>query len=196
MKSKIIVLTGLIVILGLLAGYQHSMAESASSDTEGRIGVVDIRRIFEEGRRTADYQQQTMSEREQVIQKLENLDREIGQLESRGQTLRPGSDEHLDTLRQMMEKQGQLEALKQFHEQESALKDQRWTENIYRDILAVTEEVAAAKGLVMVVEQGRVELPAANPNELMLTIRTHKILSTGGCIDITSEVMERMDTDL
>lgn len=195
MKSKLFAIVGLVGLL--LGGYGYVTADSGSNaDTAGMIGVVDMRQIFEQGRQTADYQHQTMQERERIIRNLEQLDSEIEQLHGRSQTLRPGSDDHLQALRQMMEKQARLEALQKFHEQEIALKDQRWTERLYRDILSVTEEIAAAKGLVLVLEKGRVELPSPSPNELMLTMRTHKVLYTGGCVDITAEVMERLDADL
>lgn len=194
MKNKLMAITALAGVL--LAGYSFVTAQSAEDETAGMIGMVDMRQIFEQGRRTAEYQKQTMAQREQIVGNLEALDEEIEQLQGRNKTLRPGSEEQLQALREMMEKQAQLEALSQFHEQEIALKDQRWTENLYRQILSVTEEIADAKGLVLVLEKGRAELPAQSPNELMLTIRTHKVLYSGGCVDITDEVMERLDAEL
>jgi Skp family chaperone for outer membrane proteins len=65
---------------------------------------------------------------------------------------------------------------------------------IYTDILRIVNEVAQQKGLDLVLEKNEPELLDSTPaNELMLTIRTHKVLYSGGCVDITDEVIARLD---
>ncbi|MHC4659415.1 MAG: hypothetical protein ACYS83_09625 [Planctomycetota bacterium] len=46
----------------------------------------------------------------------------------------------------------------------------------------------------MVIEKDEVEFPALSVDSAMLAIRTHKLLYSGGCQDITNEVMARIDT--
>ena len=48
----------------------------------------------------------------------------------------------------------------------------------------------------MVFEKYEPEFPFERPDELMLTIRTNKILySSSGCVDITDDVMARIDAN-
>ena len=49
------------------------------------------------------------------------------------------------------------------------------------------------KGLDLVFENSEPELSALNANELELIMGTHKLLYSGGCLDITDEVMTRLD---
>ena len=47
----------------------------------------------------------------------------------------------------------------------------------------------------MVVEKDEVEFPALSVDGAMLAIRTHKLLYSGGCLDITDEVMAWLDKE-
>ena len=42
-------------------------------------------------------------------------------------------------------------------------------------------------------EKDEVEFPTSSANELMLNIRTNKLLYSGGCMDITDEVIALLD---
>jgi Skp family chaperone for outer membrane proteins len=193
MKFKTSLLVLLIgVFLVLSAGYEHGFAQPGGSGS-GKIGVISVRQIFEQSKKNADYREQTGKEQQAIVADLEQLQAEIESSKARLNTLKPGSEDYLNAMKELMEKQAMLEAQKQYQEQRMGLKDQRWTEDLYKQILAVTQQVAAEKGLDLVLEQGRVEFPSASPNELMLTIRTHKLLYSEGCVDITDEVMARMD---
>jgi len=96
-------------------------------------------------------------------------------------------------LKELLEKQAKFEAQQQFYKQQIELKDKRWTEQLYKDILRETCEVAKQKGLDLVLERDEPELPALSAFDLMTIIRTHKLLYSGGCLDITEEVMGRID---
>jgi Skp family chaperone for outer membrane proteins len=60
-------------------------------------------------------------------------------------------------------------------------------------VIKATEEVAKEKNLDLVLERSEPDLPAANSNELTLTISTHKILYSSGCEDITDAVLAKVD---
>ena len=87
-----------------------------------------------------------------------------------------------------------MQAQQKFYEQQLELKDQRWTENLYRDILEATENVAKEKALTMVLENSAIDLPALNSQDLMMTIRTNKVLYSDGSLDISEDVMKRVDS--
>ena len=198
MKTKLAVVLGCLigaVVLPLGFGYKDSQAGSKADKPSSKIGVVSIRRIFQDCRRNAGYRQEAFAEQSRVIAELERLSKEIETGKAGLKTLKAGSNDHLTLMKEVLEKQAGLQAQQEFHKQQMVLRDQRWTEELYKDILRETGKVAEQKGLDLVFGTDEVELPAPSANELMLTIKTHKLLYSGGCLDITDEVMALLDAE-
>ena len=159
-----------------------------------KAGVVSIRKIFRDCKRSAKYRQESNAERQKIDAELTKLDNEIKAQQAGLKTLKIGSENYMAQVKEILEKQGSLKALQQFHKQQLAFKEQRITEDIYGDILRITGEVAKEKGLDWVFETSEPELPASSPTELELSMGMHKLLYGDGCLDITDEVMTRVDT--
>ncbi len=194
MDTKKMVLGGLIICAVVwFVGYESSWAEPEGQSAGVRIGVVSVRRIFQDCKRNVQYRQEASAEQESIIAELDKLEKELEAAQAGLKTFKTGSSEYLNLMKEILQKQAGLQAQREFAQQHFALKDQQWTEEIYKDILSMTGEVAIEKGLTLVLEDGDVELPAASANDLMLTIRTHKLLYSGGCVDITEEVMAKVD---
>jgi Skp family chaperone for outer membrane proteins len=200
MKTKLAILAGLISAIALLVNYAYSKANPVetkadkTASTPPKIGVVCIRRIFQDCKRNAKYKEQAVNEQEKAIAELEQLSKEIDNEKAGLRSLRTGSSDYMARVKEILEKQASLEAQREFRKQQLELQDQRWTETLYGDILRITGEVAKQKGLDMVFDKDEPELPSPTANELMLTIRTHKLIYSGGCVDVTADVIERLDT--
>jgi len=195
MKIKVMVLSGIIGVVLVFMGYECSRAESGADKGNLRIGVVSIQKIFANCTRSAKYDQEITTERIRLDAELEKLTKEIEAEKAGLKTLKPGSNGYLTQLQKMLEKQAELEARREFYNQQRELKYQRWLEELYEDILRATAAVAKENGLDLVFEKDEVEFPALNVNNAMLAIRTHKLLYSAGCSDITSEVTARIDTE-
>jgi Skp family chaperone for outer membrane proteins len=195
MKAKAMFLSCLIGAVVLFSGYQYSGAEPESVKPGPKIGVVSIRRIFQDCKRNVRYRQEATAEQEQIVAELDKLRKEIEAEEAGLRTLKAGSSDYLELMKGILEKQASLQARQEFHKQQLAMKDQRWTEQLYTDILRETGEVAKEKGLDIVFENDEPELPALSAQDLMMAIRTHKVLYSGGGLDITNEVMSRVDVE-
>lgn len=195
MRVKAIFLSSLIGVVFLFMGYQHSRAGPASDGTQPKIGVVGIRQIFQDCKRNARYRQEATAEQGKLITELDRLKKDIEFEEAGLKALKAGSSDYMDLMKSVLEKQASLQARQEYHKQQMALKDQRWTEQLYTAILRETAAVAKQKGLDIVLEKDEPELPALSAQELMMTIRTHNVLYSGGCLDITDEVMHRVDTE-
>lgn len=194
MKSKVFVFGSLVVLLFCLLTYEHTQAESGTNLSGSKVGIVSVLKIFQECEKNADYRQQATAEQERILSELEKLSKEIEADKAGLNTLKPGTDEHLELMKQILKKQGELEARREFAKQQLALKDQRWTVQIYKQIVSITQKIAEEKALDLVLEKGDIDtIDNSTTNELMLTIRTHKVLYSGGCLDITDEVMARLD---
>ena len=193
MNTRKMFLCGLLVLAVWFIGYESSWAAPEGVNSASKVGVVSVRRIFAECKRNVTYRQQALAEQEGLIAELDKLEKELEASQAGLRTFKLGSAEYMSLMQEILQKQASLQAQREFAKQRLALEDQRWTEQLYNDILAMTSDVAVAKGLEMVFESDDIELPAASANDLMLVIRTHKLLYSGGCLDITAEVMARVD---
>ncbi len=195
MKGKKIVFGSIIVSAILLAaGYESSGKESKPGNTTLKIGVVSIRSVFQDCKKSSEHQKKLGDEQNRIITELEKLSKEIEALKAELMTRKPGSSDYSKLMLQMMDKQAQLGARKEFHQQEIMLKDQQWTEQLYKDIIKSVEQVAKTKGLDIVLAKEELDFPSTNQTELMLAIRTNKLLFSADGLDITKEVVKLLNT--
>ncbi len=201
MKTKLLVAKPLAVscLIGAIVlsiGYQSGQAESNKDEeknTVWKIGVVSIRTIFQDCKRNVKYRKQAGLEEEQIIQELQQLTAEIKAAEAGLETRKRGTNDYLELAKELAQKRATLPLTQEIYEQRLATKDQQWTEKLYKDILQQTTELAKEKGIDLIFEKDEPEFPINSANELMLTIRTNKLLYSDGCINITNEVMARVD---
>lgn len=195
MKAKAVLFICVMSAVVLLMAYQHSQAGSESEAVGPKVGVVSIRRIFQDCKRNAKYREEAGVEQDKIVAELDKLRKEIEAEEVGLKALKVGSSDYMELMKGILEKQASLQARQEFHKKQLALKDQRWTEQLYTDILREAGEVAKQRGLDIVFANDEPEFPALSAQELMMAIRTHKVLYSGGCLDITEEVMNRVDKE-
>ncbi len=175
---------------------EKQVKSNVKTSEKAQAGVVSIRKIFRDCKKSAKYRQESNAERQRVQAELNKLDSEIKAQQAGLQTLKNGSENYMAQVKEVLEKQGSLKALEQFHKQQLAFKEQRVTEEIYKDILRITGAVAKQKGLDVVFEISAPEFPASSPTELELSMGMHKLLYSNGCVDITGEVMTVLDSGI
>jgi len=124
---------------------------------------------------------------------LERLTKELEADEAGLKTLKLGSPDHLKQYQQILEKRANLEAQREYYKQHRALKEKQRTEQLYKEILQITKDLAEQKGLDLVLEDDEPEFPVASAEELVMIINTHKVLYSAGCLDITGDVIARLD---
>ncbi len=195
MKIKLLVLSCLIGVIVLFIGYKSGEAKSSKDEERvvRKIGIVSMRTIFQDCKRNEKYRKQAELEQEQIVQELQQLSAEIKAAEAGLETRKRGTEDFLELAKELAQKRATLPLKQDYYEQKLAVKDQQWTEKIYKDVLLQTTEVAKQMELDMVFEKDEPEFPVNSANELMLAIRTNKLLYSEGCIDITNEVMARVD---
>ena len=197
MKIRMILLICLICVIVLAMGYQASTAKPKPQSQAGKpslnIGIVSILKIYQDCKRNGEYRKESAAERNKIEAKLNKLQAEIEAEKAGLQTLKPESDDHMARINEILQKQASYQAQEEFYKQQIALKERRWAEDVYKDILLITNKVAEQKGLDMVLEKDEPMLPSSSYSELMTIISTHKVLYSKGCVDITDEVMAALD---
>ena len=193
MKIRTIIVSCILGSVILFAGYQYTCAQPVMSTPTSKIGVVSVKQVFYDCKAKASYVVEAMAEQKQLATEIENLRTEAEVLEAGLKALKPGSPDYLKQFREMWLKRGQAEAMQQYNSQQRALKEQRLTEDIYKEILRITNELAKEKGLDMVLEKTEPEFPAPSMDEFVMMLNTHKVLYSAGCVDLTPEVTARLD---
>lgn len=189
-----IILSCFIGAFFLSLGYEYSQAQP-KQEAPFKVGIVNIRKVFRECKINAQYRQETVAEYNKVMSELEKLSKELEADEAGLKTLKPGSPDYLKQYKQVLDKRAVLDTSQEYHKQNRALKERQFTEELYKRALQVVKELSEQKGLNLVFERGEPEFPAASSDELVLTISTHKLLYSGDSIDITSEVIARLDAE-
>jgi Skp family chaperone for outer membrane proteins len=194
MKTHKTVVIGLIaaVIVGAV-GYENLFAESKTASGPTKIALVSVRAVFQNCKKNADYKTKMNAEQDKIIVELEKINKELDALQADLKTRKIGSDEYLKLLKDISEKKAYLDSQKQYYQEQFKVKDQMWTEKMYLEILDAVGRIAKEKHYDLVLDKDEVDLPAASATELMLIIRTHKVLYYNENLDITNEVLAAID---
>jgi len=192
MKSKTAAVIVGIAAIVFAVSYDYSRAAQEAAP-QSRMGVVSVKKIFNECKRSAAYRDKVTEERRQMEAELDKLNKEIEADKAGLKTLKPDSDDYLTTMKDVLTKTSSYEAQQKFYQQQLSVGEQRWIETLYQDVVKATAEVARQKGLNIVLERSEPTFPAESGNELTLAISTHKVLYDGGCTDITGDVMAIVD---
>jgi Skp family chaperone for outer membrane proteins len=194
MKIKtMVVLGGLVGVLVLGMCIEGGRAAPAEQGKCLKIGVVSVRKIFQECKRNVKYRQEITAERDKLEAELNKLSKEIDLDKAGIKTLKPGTSDYMTQMKQIFDKQGKLQSEQEYFKRQMEMREQDVIERLFKDVLQATGDVAKDKGFDLVLEKSEPELPAANSNELTLTISTHKVLFSSGCEDITDAVMAKID---
>jgi len=193
MKIKTMVLACLAVAIVLFIVYEYSFAQAKPDALSSKIAVVRIRKVFRDCKKNAKYRAEALAEQSKTNADEAELSKTIDATEAGLKALKPGSADYMAQAKELFDKQGALKAMQEFNKRRSMLRDQLWTEELYKDSLDIIKELAEKKGLALVLEMDEPEFPVRSGDELMMSLQTHKVLYGAGCVDLTADVVSRLD---
>lgn len=195
MKARTMVLGFLAGVVILAMGYEYSQAQSKADTSSSKIGTVSIMKVFRNSKRSDAHRNELLAERNKISAAWKTLSEEIAAQEAGLKALKPESSDYLAQRKALIDKQARLEAEQKFYKEQAILKQYKWSKELYQDILRITSELAEQKGLDLVLKKDEIDLLALSVNEISETVRTHKVLYSGGCVDISDEVVARLDKE-
>jgi len=160
-----------------------------------KVAVLSVRKVFQECRRSADYRKEAIADQDRVLAELDELSKEIEAERAELAALKENSSDYLARAKALFEKQANYQARQEFYKQQMEFKDQLWTKELYQDILRTAGEVAKDRGFDLVFREDEIDFSETNINELGLAMRSHKLLYSAGCPDISDEVIARLDAE-
>ncbi|MHC4425600.1 MAG: OmpH/Skp family outer membrane protein [Planctomycetota bacterium] len=195
MKIKTVVLGCLMGVVVLFLAHEYSLAQPEADKPASKVGVVSVSRALRDCKATAKYRENTTAENSRMDAEEGKLAKEVQTLTGGVRALLPGSSDYMTQYKELLQKQAELKALQEFNNQQRGLRDRRWTEELYKKILRITEELAEKKRLELVLERSEPTFPILSPDQLVMTLSTHKVLYSGGCLDLTDEVIAELDKE-
>ncbi len=195
MKIKTMFLSCLAVIITLAMGYEYSQAQQKTDTTSAKIGIVSIAKIFNNCKRSIAHKRVINAEQNKKNEELGKLSEKLKAEEAMLIALKQDSSDYLTQREKCINMRVSLEAQQTINKEQTILKQYRWRKRFYQDILQITSDLAKQKGLDVVLEKDEIDVPALGVNELNQTMITHKVLYSGGCVDITDELIARLDKE-
>jgi Skp family chaperone for outer membrane proteins len=177
----------------LFLAHEFSAAGSSVSAPASNIGIVNIDKALQNCQATQKFKERMNAEGKKMEAEEQKLKEEIKSLRGMVQALTITSNDYYVQSKDLMLKQKELEGLQDYMNQVRGLKTFQWTEKVYPEILRITKELGAKKGLALVLGVQEPQFPSVRPEALSATIQTHKVLYNGGCSDLTSEVIAELD---
>jgi Skp family chaperone for outer membrane proteins len=184
----------------ILTGWQYSQAAKDKPMSPVKIGVVSVKEVFEKCLMKGTVEKNLSAEGDKKFNELKQLEATIEADKTALSKRKQDSADYMTMLKSLMLKQSELEAQKEFYQQELTTMEMQGKEKIYRKILEVITALAKEKGLDIVLSRDDNYLnrpessaPAESPTELVLTTKTHKLLYFNPGFDITAESLAAMD---
>ncbi|MHC4737790.1 MAG: OmpH/Skp family outer membrane protein [Planctomycetota bacterium] len=195
MKIKTMFLSCLAGVIILAMGYEYSQAQQKTDTPSPKIGIVSIATIFRNCKKSAAHRTKMNTEQNKIRSELVELSKQLKAQEDMLIALKQDSSDYLAQRKEVINKRASLDARQTINKEQTVLKEYRWRKEFYQDILRITSELAEQKRLDVVLEKDEIDILALSVNEFNQTMITHKVLYSGGCIDITDEVLARLDKE-
>ena len=191
MKSRETVVCAVLVMV-LLFGVYHEFGGAAGDGGKllpARIAIVSIQKILTEGEKAVAWDLKMKVDGEAMKAELEKLRDAIVAEEAILKTRNPESSDYDRLARELTEKAIMLKAKDKFFQQDIMTRQERWTENAFKQVLAAAEKVAKDKGVDIVLAKEDYQWPTRSANELASVIQTSTVLYGAAGLDITDAVL-------
>lgn len=192
MKFRTMVLGCLAGAIILATGYEYLQAQPNVTGPV-KIAVVSVGSALRNCKATLKFRERLIAENEKMAAQENRLSQEGQALADSLKAYKPDSSDYMERLQEMVRKQSELKAFQEINPRRSTLTQMQWTQKVYKEILRITKELAAEKGLTLVLGADEPEFPFQRYDELVMTLSTHKVLYNNGCVDLTSEVVAQLD---
>ncbi len=195
-KNNILIIVLLGALIAVCIGYNRGWAQAGREILPAKVGVVNVELLFTKSQRGIKWQDEVTIDLVKIRANLEKLRKDAAAAEADMQTREVGSADYMRLMSDYLEKMGEADARKSYYEEEMILKGEQWTKNLYNKIRSIVQEVAQLRRLDIVLVANEVELSQLRMRELAGVIAKNTVLYHTDEIDITEEVMARLDSAL
>lgn len=171
----------------------RAQGPAGPSAPEARVAVCDMQIIFTEYVRAKDLLARLNEKRQALTAEDDQRSKAIDALQAELSGLKPGSAEY-DARRAQAERQQIDRAVAiQFAESNLRREHRRLTMDMYTEITQVVAAVAQERGFNLVLYRDGALVDTDETLELLAQIRSRKLLYSDNSLDITSDVLARLN---
>jgi len=192
MSGRTITTSILVCAAALLAAMQYGRAASQATPPSSKIGVVSVRDVFNGSKKHAQYQAQLTKRVSQARAQIDNLSKQVDTAEAELKGTKQGTADYVTRYQAVLEARSKFQNEQELLKQQRMAEDKKWFEDLYQEALRAVEALAKEKGLDLVLERSEPKFPLAS-EEVWSTVSTHKVLYGGGCVNLTNDVIDRID---
>ena len=192
MSGRTIATSILVCGAALLVAMQYGRAASQATPPASKIGLVSVRDVFNGSKKHALYQAQMAKRVSQARAQIDDLNKQVDSAEVELKGLRQGTADYVKQYQAVLEARSKLQNEQELLKQQRMAEDKKWFEDLYQEALKAIEALAKEKGLDLVLERSEPKFPLAS-EEVWSTVGTHKVLYGGGCVNLTNDVIDRID---
>ncbi len=192
MKTTVIALSCLTgIMVSFAAGSAGGSKATVSAPGVQSVAVVRVVALLLKLSEAGRLEEAVKADQAKAQTELAALAKEIQTEEHELTTLKTTSEDYLKQSQTLAEKKAHFSARREFLDRQIRLKQEMWTQKAYSQIVRTTQEVAAERGLSLVLVK---DDPNTVPESegIRGVIATQKVLYCGGCPDITQEVQARL----
>ena len=184
----------LMVVLLVTWAYNANGASQEKPNSAFKLALVDVSKALKQCREYIDIENKMMEKQKKVVAELKKLESESKDIKNElDNLLTPGSTEYNKQLKNWIDKQVELEAMKKYHDMLMTTEAQTETEEIYLKLLAAIERVALKEGLSLVLNKENMPVKSRTMEELTTKIRMRQVLYNTTELDVTALVVSELD---
>jgi Skp family chaperone for outer membrane proteins len=191
--SKTTLLVVGVALLVSLGAYQQGKLNADSAIKPAKIGVVNVTTVLENSASNKKWQEKMQQEQTDTKNEFNQMRTEVEAIQANLKLRTPGTEDFLKLRQEMVEKGAMLDAKNKFYQDKVTFEMQRWTEELYQQLLKVVADVAQDKGLDIIMADELLDLPSPSLQDFMLTVKTRKLLYHNSQYDLTDEVLVALD---
>jgi Skp family chaperone for outer membrane proteins len=192
MNRKTVTASVLVGAVALCAAMQYGHAAPTTTAPLLKIGLVSIRDTFGASKKYLQFQAQAAKRANQAGAQLDELAKQADTEERDLKTLKQGTAEYVKQFQVALEARAKLQNQQELLKQQRMMEDKKTFEDMYQEVLKTVETIAKEKGLDLVLERTEPKFPMSS-EEVFSTISTHKVLYVAGGVDLTNDVIDRVD---
>ncbi len=173
------------------------IAAPAASFGQVKIALANPARIIAGVKETKDLQQKTNAEIASLEQQAKQKQSALDDLRGRRDQLNPGTPQYEQLNGQFRQESINLQAWNQFHKADLGARQKAQLKALYQKMQAAIADIAKAQGFDLVMTEQAPQIPdnldQVQMNELQGLLNIRNVLYANPAIDITSQVIAKMD---
>jgi len=185
---------GALAAVVVLGSRSDTNAQAVGVDP-GKVAVVDVIRIFNECQQTKDVNERFQLRDEKFVGQRQKLKEAVDQKEDELEAFARGSKEYIERFKQWVQLQIDYGATIKIHQRKIVRDQVFWTRRTYTQIVQAVEEVAKARGLLLVLYRDDMDLQTDDLQDLGSRLRDRKVVFSAAGLDITQDVLDKVNRD-